>query len=224
MARCALGLGGPGPRRAGLRRAPSPARSSSSRRAAAGRHRPLGRRGLRRRRQGKPKPAKRAATSAMKGKAFTPHVVVVPVGGTVEFPNEDPIFHNVFSVSGENRFDLDLYKRPKSGSLDLPAPRRRAGLLQHPSADERGRRGARQPLLRQGARRTAPSRSRACPPGKYTLKAWHERGGEAAVEVVVPGGGRGRRPAHARRLELQARASTRTSSARTTPRSRPSKY
>ena len=51
----------------------------------------------------------------MKGKEFTPHVVVVPVGGTVEFPNEDPIFHNAFSVSGENRFDLDLYKRPKSG-------------------------------------------------------------------------------------------------------------
>ena len=32
------------------------------------------------------------------------------------FPNFDGIFHNVFSVSGDNRFDLDLYKRPKSGS------------------------------------------------------------------------------------------------------------
>ena len=62
----------------------------------------------------KPKPAK--ASMTMKGKTFTPHVVVVPVGGTVEFPNDDPIFHNVFSVSGDNRFDLELYKRPKSGS------------------------------------------------------------------------------------------------------------
>ncbi|HWW94434.1 MAG TPA: hypothetical protein VN375_13795, partial [Vicinamibacteria bacterium] len=56
------------------------------------------------------------ATMAMKGKNFIPRVVVVPVGGTVEFPNQDSIFHNVFSLSGENRFDLDLYKRPKSGS------------------------------------------------------------------------------------------------------------
>ena len=51
-----------------------------------------------------------------KGKKFTPHVVAIPVGGTVDFPNKDPIFHNVFSVSGENRFDLDLYKKPKSGT------------------------------------------------------------------------------------------------------------
>ena len=46
-----------------------------------------------------------------------------PWAATVDFPNEDPIFHNVFSVSGENRFDLELYKRPKSGLVDLPAPR-----------------------------------------------------------------------------------------------------
>ena len=73
------------------------------------------------------------ATMVMKGKAFPPRVVVVPVGGTVEFPNEDPIFHNVFSVSGDNRFDLELYKRPEGGGVDLPAPGRREGLLQHPS-------------------------------------------------------------------------------------------
>ena len=64
------------------------------------------------------KPQPSSATVTMKGKAFVPRVVVVPVGGTVDFPNQDPIFHNVFSVSGENRFDLDLYKRPKSGALD----------------------------------------------------------------------------------------------------------
>lgn len=62
----------------------------------------------------KVKPRPSSATVTMKGKAFEPRVAVVPVGGTVEFPNQDPIFHNVFSVSGENRFDLDLYKRPKS--------------------------------------------------------------------------------------------------------------
>ena len=59
----------------------------------------------------------------MKGKEFRPRVVAVAAGGTVDFPNEDPIFHNVFSVSGENRFDLDLYKKPKSEVVDLPERR-----------------------------------------------------------------------------------------------------
>ena len=69
----------------------------------------------------KAKPA-RVHRWRMKGKAFRPRVAVVPVGGTVDFPNEDPIFHNVFSVSGENRFDLELYKRPKSGSWTFQHP------------------------------------------------------------------------------------------------------
>lgn len=41
-------------------------------------------------------------------KQFHPQVLVVPVGSTVRFPNQDPILHNVFSVSGGNAFDLGL--------------------------------------------------------------------------------------------------------------------
>ena len=41
------------------------------------------------------------ATVTMKNKAFVPRVTVVSVGGKVEFPNQDSIFHNVFSVSGD---------------------------------------------------------------------------------------------------------------------------
>ncbi len=44
-------------------------------------------------------------------KEFTPRTLTVPVGSTVRFPNSDVILHNVFSVSGKNRFDLGLYKR-----------------------------------------------------------------------------------------------------------------
>ncbi len=44
-------------------------------------------------------------------KEFTPRTLAVPVGSTVRFPNQDVILHNVFSVSGKNRFDLGLYKR-----------------------------------------------------------------------------------------------------------------
>jgi plastocyanin len=47
-------------------------------------------------------------------KSFVPRVLAVPVGTEIEFPNNDPIFHNVFSVSGVNRFDLGLYRRGTS--------------------------------------------------------------------------------------------------------------
>ena len=45
-----------------------------------------------------------------KDKHFSPHVVVVPAGTAVEFPNHDPFFHNVFSLFEGKRFDLGLYE------------------------------------------------------------------------------------------------------------------
>jgi plastocyanin len=135
------------------------------------------------------KPRSSRATVTMKGKAFTPRVLVVGVGTTVDFPNEDPIFHNVFSVSGDNRFDLDLYKRPKSGSWTFQHP----GLARvycniHPQMSA-------VVLVRDNPffTKAAPDGSFSLedvPAGRYTLKAWHERGGEAAAEVVVPAEGR----------------------------------
>jgi plastocyanin len=59
---------------------------------------------------------------AQKGQAFDPRVVVVPVGGTVDFPNMDPIYHNVFSVSPTRRFDLGKYPRGQSRSITFPKP------------------------------------------------------------------------------------------------------
>jgi len=44
-------------------------------------------------------------------KQFVPRVLTVPKGSRVRFPNEDVILHNVFSVSGENSFDLGLYRK-----------------------------------------------------------------------------------------------------------------
>jgi len=63
-----------------------------------------------------------AAEIRMKDKTFVPHVLAIPVGGTVKFPNDDSIFHNAFSVSGDNRFDLDLYKKPKTGAWTFQHP------------------------------------------------------------------------------------------------------
>ncbi len=45
-----------------------------------------------------------------KDKSFIPHLLVVPMGSTVEFPNLDPFFHNVFSQFNGKRFDLGLYE------------------------------------------------------------------------------------------------------------------
>jgi plastocyanin len=42
-------------------------------------------------------------------KTFVPHLLVVPVGSTVEFPNNDSWLHNVFSISGGKQFDLGFY-------------------------------------------------------------------------------------------------------------------
>lgn len=47
----------------------------------------------------------------MARKQFQPSSLIVPMGSTVRFPNDDTILHNVFSASGRNRFDLGLYRQ-----------------------------------------------------------------------------------------------------------------
>jgi plastocyanin len=49
-------------------------------------------------------------TLLQKHKMFSPHLLVVPVGSKVLFPNADPFFHNVFSLFEGKRFDLGLYE------------------------------------------------------------------------------------------------------------------
>jgi plastocyanin len=79
------------------------------------------------------KPLDSSATSAVeaakqrpkliqKNKTFEPHLVVVPVGSTVDFPNHDPFFHNVFSVFDGKRFDLGLYEAGTTNSVRFDKP------------------------------------------------------------------------------------------------------
>lgn len=49
-------------------------------------------------------------TLEQKDKKFSPHMLVVPTGSSVDFPNLDPFFHNVFSLYNGKRFDLGLYE------------------------------------------------------------------------------------------------------------------
>ena len=55
-------------------------------------------------------------------KSFHPSLVVIPVGGKVEFPNHDPFFHNVFSLFEGKRFDLGLYESGTTRFVQFDKP------------------------------------------------------------------------------------------------------
>jgi len=57
-----------------------------------------------------------------KNKSFQPHLLIVPVGSTIEFPNEDPFFHNVFSLFNGKRFDLGLYEAGSTRRVTFDRP------------------------------------------------------------------------------------------------------
>jgi plastocyanin len=65
----------------------------------------------------KPKPGRYRLVQ--KDKKFTPHLLVVPTGSSVDFPNLDPFFHNVFSQFNGKRFDLGLYETGSSRTVHL---------------------------------------------------------------------------------------------------------
>jgi plastocyanin len=120
-------------------------------------------------------------------KSFLPRIIAVPKNAAVDFPNVDPIFHNVFSVSPGNRFDLGLYRSGTSKPNVFHEP----GLVRvycniHPQmvgfvmvvdssfVAVTGKDGA--------------FRFQGVPPGSYTVKVWHEEGGETQLPAQVRAG------------------------------------
>ena len=62
------------------------------------------------------------ATLDQRNQTFVPFVLAVTVGSTVDFPNSDPFYHNVFSLSKAKRFDLGRYPRGQSRSIRFDQP------------------------------------------------------------------------------------------------------
>jgi plastocyanin len=116
---------------------------------------------------------------------FVPYVVAVTVGSTVEFPNSDRTYHNVFSLSKTKRFDLGRYPRGQSRSVRFDRPgevRVFCEIHSHMSAWV---------LVfahRYFATTDAEGRYRidGIPPGTYTVAAWND--GEVRARTVVQAG------------------------------------
>lgn len=70
----------------------------------------------------RPQPLNAPLRLVQKNKSFDPHILVVPAGSTVEFPNHDPFFHNVFSLFEGKRFDLGLYEAGTSRMVRFDRP------------------------------------------------------------------------------------------------------
>jgi plastocyanin len=136
---------------------------------------------------------------------FVPHVLPVLQGSTVEFPNSDPVFHNVFSLSKPATFDLGRYPKGGSKSVRFDKP----GIVKvfcHLHSDMSA-----VVLVRDNPFFTIPQeeggfRIDGIPPGEYRAYAWHERaelvtetvriepGRTAVIEFSIPiedGGGGG---------------------------------
>lgn len=108
------------------------------------------------------------------GKRFQPHVLAVPVGSFVDFPNMDPIFHNVFSLFDGKRFDLGLYEAGTTRGVTFS----RAGVCYvfcniHPEMSA-------VVVVVDSPYFTTSTATGAVtiadvPPGRYRLSLWHER-------------------------------------------------
>jgi plastocyanin len=118
---------------------------------------------------------------------FVPHILAVTRGSTVAFPNGDPFFHNVFSLSSAGTFNLGRYPEGESKSRTFM----KAGTVKvycqihsHMSATI---------LVLDHPYFTAPALDGGytladVPAGRYTVVGWHERIGEHAATVQVEAG------------------------------------
>ena len=125
-------------------------------------------------------------TLRQKNKTFTPRLLGVPVGSVVDFPNDDIIFHNVFSLSGPQPFDLGQYRSGQSQSRTFTqAGTYRVFCNIHPNMS------ALILVVPTPYVVTTDADGRFVldlPPGRYRLSAVSERAGPASIEITAESG------------------------------------
>jgi plastocyanin len=122
---------------------------------------------------------------AQKDQCFVPRVLPITKGTTVDFPNFDPIYHNVFSVSPVKRFDLGKYPRGQSRKLTFP----KTGVV-NVFCDIHSNMVATILVLPHHAVTQPDAEGRFAlpdvPGGRYVLKVWHPDRPTLTREVDVP--------------------------------------
>ena len=123
-----------------------------------------------------------------KDERFVPHVLPVLSGSTVEFPNQDDFYHNVFSVVAGDRFDLGRYSKGKSARQLLTKP----GVVVVRCEIHTGMKAY--ILVVPNPYFAVPGRDGVfeipdVPPGTYTVKAWHPDFGYQERTLAVPAEG-----------------------------------
>ena len=138
--------------------------------------------------EGPPSSKPVTAAIAQKNRQFSPDMIVVPAGSTVSFPNLDPIFHNVFSLSGPKEFDLGNYPKDHTRTVTFPKP----GIVflnchLHPNMSAVIVIAPNQWNAMAGA--DGEFRLSGIPAGTYTLVAWHKTAGFFRQRVTVSADG-----------------------------------
>lgn len=128
-----------------------------------------------------------SAKLEQKDRRFVEDTVVIPAGSSVSFPNLDPIFHNVFSLSRAKSFDLGNYPQNETRTVTFPKPgivRVYCHLHSNMSATVvvAPNRWAAKPS-REGTYRLAD-----VPPGEYTVVVWHKSAGFFRERVKLAAG------------------------------------
>lgn len=119
---------------------------------------------------------------------FTPAILVVPVGTSVEFPNGDDFFHNVFSYSDTERFDLGRYPRGQSKTVTFDEP----GVVKIYCEVHDSMRAV--VIVNANGFYSVVEEDgsfaiEGVPAGRHTVVLWDVDQGETEVEVEVPDGG-----------------------------------
>jgi len=130
----------------------------------------------------KPRPMRIRAV-IQKDKRFIPHVLAVPLGATVEFRNDDEIFHNVFSLTPQNDFDLGLYKNgvSKEQTFLSPGP---VHLLCNIHSSMSGYVFVSDSPWFTQADATGRFSLKGVPPGNYVAEVWHEWAAKSVKKTV----------------------------------------